>query len=114
MSKPVRIRDDVAARVAVVAEGERRSLANMVEVLLLASLAERGSSSGEVASSEDRVTLRAGSGFNSRASSSRSASADPDVTVPSVRPHMKKNRAAVECGSRLFVDGVCPDCGQVA
>lgn len=38
MSKPVRIRSDVAARVDVLAASERRSFANMVEVLLLQSL----------------------------------------------------------------------------
>ena len=28
-----------------------------------------------------------------------------------VRPHMKKNRPAVECPTR-WPSGVCPDCGQ--
>ena len=41
MSKPVRIRGDVAARVEAVALVERRPFANMVEVLLLAALTER-------------------------------------------------------------------------
>jgi hypothetical protein len=28
------------------------------------------------------------------------------------RPHMMLHRPALECSSRAFVDGVCPDCGR--
>lgn len=41
MSKPVRIREDVAAQVEVRAAAETRSFANMVEVLLLSALGSR-------------------------------------------------------------------------
>ena len=43
----MRIRGDVAAQIEVLAGSERRPFANMVEVLLLAALTERGGNSPE-------------------------------------------------------------------
>lgn len=112
MSKPVRIRQDVIDRVGAAAESERRSLANMVEVLLLAALAERGVKAAVVSPDGGEGQNGTREGLTPSSAAPRSVSADPPATVLSVaRPHMKKNRPAVECSSRAFVDGACPDCG---
>lgn len=43
----------------------------------------------------------------------RSVSADAAATVPVVGgAHMKRDRPAVECPGRVFVDGVCQECGK--
>ena len=70
MSKPVRIKDYVAVRVEEVASVERRSFANMVEVLLLAALSERvavGDRDAEMSQPP-----------------ARSVSADPSATIGAV------------------------------
>ena len=104
MSRSVRIRGDIAAQVQVLADRERRPFANAVEVLLLAALTER-----------DDGRLKRTAGVDLPVAASRSVSpADVAATVPGVgivRPHMKKNRPAVECPTR-WPSGVCPDCGQ--
>ena len=81
----VRIPADVAHQVQNLAGTERRSFTNMVEVLLLKALTSQSREPAE------RLT---GDPENGR-----------------VRPHMKKNRPAVECPTR-WPSGVCPDCGQ--
>jgi len=108
VSKPVRIREFVAAPVAERAASENRSFANMVEVLLLAALTERGQRTNGALES-------GGADSTTPSSVPRSVSADVAATIPGVqiiRPHMKKNRPAVECPVRV-VAGVCPDCGEV-
>ena len=120
----------MAVRVEAVASAERRSLANMVEVLLLAALTElEARGLGEVPGAQARKTADtrsetplvreaapAGLGTAARVDASRSVSpADVAATIQGVtvvRPHMKKNRPAVECPERV-VAGECPLCGTV-
>ena len=123
MSRPVRIRGDVVAQVEAVALGERRSLANMVEVLLLAALAGRdqgAEGSGRQAGLSRAVVSGVGGSTESHSSpapsSSRPASADVAATVPGVmvgvRAHMRGDRPMLECSERV-ASGVCPKCGRV-
>ena len=113
MSKPVRIKDFVADRVEEVASSERRSFANMVEVLLLAALAGRD---GAVAKVPEVVAVQDGKSQEvlPTGRASRPASVVPAAVhdVP-MRPHMKKHRPAVECPARVPAGGVCPECGAV-
>ena len=83
----VRVTAELASQVSELAEVERRSFANMVEVLLVRALASQ-----------------------SREPAERLTSINATI-AGSVRPHMKKNRPAVECPTR-WPSGVCPDCGQ--
>lgn len=103
MSRPVRIRPDVAAQVELVADGERRSFANMVEVLLLAALNERDAVRDTVGSHP----AGGGSELEARGVAvSRSLSADRPVTHN--RRHMRADRPALECTS---TDLPCDVCG---
>lgn len=117
-TRQVRVSADVAVRVGVLADREKRSFANMVDVLLLqalegAVLTERDTA-GPVARAQGTGREFGDCAPLGHAPASRSVSA---VSVPpakdnqTVRPHMKKNRPAVECPTRVYVDGVCPDCG---
>lgn len=105
VSRPVRIRPDVAARVELVADGERRSFANMVEVLLLAALTERGRD--ESASGTDPGTpgVRLRGTAVQAPDTPRSVSADRPVTHN--RRHMRGDRPALECTSTDIPCSVC-------
>ena len=125
MSKPVRIRDHVAGRVEVFAASERRAFANMVEVLLedaldrrvavlegqsvkRSVLTERGSADGT------QGDPAAASPRAHETKPPRSVSADVAATIPGVtvvRPHMRKDRPAIECGERVLPGSVCGVCG---
>ena len=112
MSKPVRVPEYVAIQVQREADGERRSFANMVEVLLLAALEGRGSADG---ARRDSVTASTLAHETKPVRSSSAAPSELAATVPGVtivRPHMKKHRPAVECPERV-VAGECPLCGTV-
>lgn len=105
MSKPVRIRDFVASQVEALAAAERRSFANTVETLLLDAL-EAG-----------RSTVRTRAAVAAAADVERPlAPADVAATIPGVqvlRPHMRRDRPALQCDGRVAKDEVCPVCGAV-
>ncbi len=123
------LRDALALR----ALAESRSVSNMAEVLLEAALTERGvgdathllrpAAEARVAPAAPRsvspadVELMAETGRRAKEISDRQAvtAADVAATIPGVsivRPHMKKNRPAVECPTRWPSGSACPDCGQ--
>lgn len=115
MSKPVRIRGDVVAQVQAVADGERRSLANMVEVLLLAALTERGesvASGGSARRASGDVTGRprsvsADDGGNPRQVFGPSA---VDATVTKMRDLALRDG---KCGADVARGTKCKLCGKV-
>lgn len=100
MSQPVRIKSDVAARVNERAVEERRSFANMVEVLLLEAL-------GGAALTERPVAGASSAGRSVTAAVSRVVHDVP------MRPHMRKDRPALQCDGRVVVGEVCSVCGGV-
>ncbi len=114
MSKPVRIREHVASRIDVLAESESRSFANMVEVLLEGALEARGNvrRNDEVAG-----RIRVDHVVSPIAPKSLKVSpADVAATVPGVqtlRPHMRKDKPALQCEQRIMPGEVCAVCGQV-
>ena len=87
----IRIDDGLRGRLELEARGESRSVANMLEVILRERYASQN--------------------FDFVAT----VPSDVAVTVSGVQPraHMKKNRPAVECGTRVAAGAVCPDCGAV-
>lgn len=112
MSRPVRIRGFLAGEVEAAALSERRSFANMVEVLLLAAL-------------EGRAPVRGG-GVEAVRPAAVAAAVDPDAGVrPSSavqagvhdvrmpRAHMRADRPATECATRVLAGTTCPDCGKM-
>ena len=116
MSKQVRLSKDVSVRVDALAVSERRSFANMVEVLLLGALdgglAERDQGRREVAAGLGAAVPAVSGGSGSTAPLSSSGDSSPRSASPSVRAHMKKHRPAVQCAT-LVEAGECPDCGTI-
>jgi len=116
VGRPVRIRQDVAVRVEGLASVEKRSFANMVEVLLLGALdgglAERDQGRREVAAGLGAAVPAVSGGSGSTAPLSSSGDSSPRSASPSVRAHMKKHRPAVQCPT-LIDEGECPDCGTI-
>ncbi len=100
MSKQVRLSDDLAARVGGVAELERRSFANMVEVLLLAALAGRG----PVVPKRPAV------------STAWEASGSVQAAVHDVQMHTKARDLAIKdgkCSADVAYGTKCKLCGKV-
>ena len=113
MGRPVRIRQDVAVRVEGLASVEKRSFANMVEVLLLGALDVDGAGPVRPRSSsgEERRHDKAEAAGSIPASGDVPANPRMPRSV-SVRAHMKKHRPAVQCPT-LIDEGECPDCGTI-
>jgi len=109
MSKQVRLSKDVSVRVDALAVSERRSFANMVEVLLLGALdGGLAGAGGTVGGNAGRERLRS----SEAVAAPMRGSAPPVPASPSVRAHMKKHRPAVQCAT-LVDEGECPDCGTI-
>ena len=128
MGRPVRIRQDVAVRVEGLASVEKRSFANMVEVLLLGALdgeeerplpyPSKSDGNQMVPDAWERTVLTErgevlrGNESDAGVSAPLAPPADLPRSVSVVRAHMKKDRPAVQCGTRVAA-GVCPDCGTI-
>lgn len=121
-----RIDSDLRDALAAEAAGEGRSVSNMLGQVLrerYAVLEERGGAARKaLVSRADAGTAGASLGDGAdlgptvsvhvpRSSSSVSPGAENVVVRP--RPHMKANRPAVECPTRVAAGEVCPDCGAV-
>ena len=105
MSRSVRIRGDVAARIEALADAERRPFANAVEVLLLAALTERGV---PAPSPSAGTPVREGVADLPRSVTAAVPSVAHDVPM---RAHMRLDRRAIECKNRVAAGEVCQVCG---
>lgn len=105
------MRIDSGLRDALVREAgsEGRSMANMLERLL----SERYAAVAPMRSDGNRAVpeVLVEKGFPPAPTLPSERPSRNGLTTTAVRAHMKRTRPAVECPSRVFVDGVCVECG---